>query len=112
MSEHRTRVKPAGSQPLLANERPASDEPNPEPQLIDPLRPTSVYDTYRRLAAERQVIFFRRIAGKPAPWTQDPVLQKFKFTNAYRASDRVSQYLIRNVICREDLPTSTNELDR
>ena len=27
-----------------------------------------------------------------------PILARFKFTNAYRASDRVSQYLIRNVI--------------
>lgn len=32
------------------------------------------------------------------PWTYDPILQKHKFTNAYRASDRVSQYLIKNVI--------------
>ena len=29
---------------------------------------------------------------------------RHKFTNAYRASDRVSQYLIRNVIYRPDLP--------
>jgi hypothetical protein len=30
--------------------------------------------------------------------TTDPVLQKHKFTNCYRACDRVSQYLIREVI--------------
>ena len=28
----------------------------------------------------------------------DPILAHYKFTNAYRASDRVSQYLIRNVV--------------
>jgi hypothetical protein len=33
----------------------------------------------------------------PAPWTDDPVLSEYRFTNAYRASDRVSQYLIRHV---------------
>jgi len=31
------------------------------------------------------------------PWTNDPILQEYKFTNVYRASDRVSQYLIRRV---------------
>lgn len=56
-----------------------------------------MYDTYWRFAAERQEIFFRRIKGR-YPLTADPILAKYKFTNAYRASDRVSQYLIRNVI--------------
>ena len=57
-----------------------------------------VFDAYWRLAAERQEIFFRRMLGKPAPWTNDPVLLEYKFCNAYRASDRTSQFLIRNVI--------------
>jgi len=61
-------------------------------------KPTIVYDTYWKFAAERQAIFFRRLAGDWPPWTKDPVLSEFKFTNAYRASDRTSQYLIRNVI--------------
>ena len=43
-------------------------------------------------------MFWRRVAGLPPPWTTDPVLAAYKFTNAYRASDRVSQYLIRSVI--------------
>jgi hypothetical protein len=59
---------------------------------------TPVFDTYWRFAVERQRVFFARIAGASMPWTTDPVLQQFKFTNAYRASDRVSQYLIRHVI--------------
>ena len=50
-----------------------------------------------------------RAAEKP-PWTDDPVLATYKFTNAYRASDRVSQYLIRNVIYRDDLPNSPGEV--
>jgi hypothetical protein len=57
-----------------------------------------VFDSYWQFAAERQAIFFRRIANEPAPWTADQILLDFRFTNAYRASDRVSQYLIRNVI--------------
>jgi thymidylate kinase len=65
---------------------------------LNSAKPTPVYDTYWRFAAERQAIFFRRIRGETFPWTKDPVLREYKFTNAYRASDRVSQYLIRNVI--------------
>ncbi len=65
---------------------------------LSPAKPTIVFDTYWRFASERQNIFFARFDGKAAPWTNDPILQRFKFTNAYRASDRVSQYLIRQVI--------------
>jgi thymidylate kinase len=61
------------------------------------LKPTKVFDTYWRFAFERQEIFFRRLEGRPPPWSSDPILQRHRFTNSYRASDRVSQYLIRNV---------------
>lgn len=62
------------------------------------LRPTAAFLTYWRLAAERQRIFFRRLRGEKPPWTTDPVLSAHRFTNAYRASDRVSQSLINEVI--------------
>jgi hypothetical protein len=65
---------------------------------MEPAKPTVVYDTYWRLAAERQAILFRRLRGDLPPWTNDSILREYKFTNAYRASDRTSQYLIRNVI--------------
>lgn len=63
-----------------------------------PTKPTPVFDTYWRFAAERQNVFFAKVDGRPKPWTQDAILQTYKFTNAYRSSDRVSQYLIREVI--------------
>ena len=66
------------------------------------LRPTKVFDTYWRWAAERQEIFFRRLDGVSPPWTDDPILQRHRFTNAYRASDRVSQFLLRRVIYAGD----------
>lgn len=37
----------------------------------------------------------RRLLGGPQPWSSDPVLRNHRFTNAFRAADRVSQYLIR-----------------
>ena len=69
---------------------------------LSPAKPTVVYDTYWRFAAERQAIFFKRLRGLRPPWTSDPIFTEYKFTNAYRASDRVSQYLIREVIYQGD----------
>ena len=66
------------------------------------VRVTPVYDTYWRFAAERQKVFFRKLEGQPPPWTNDLTIARYRFTNAYRASDRVSQYLIRHVIYEGD----------
>lgn len=58
-------------------------------------RPSDLYPILWRFASERQYIYLRRVSGEAAPWTSDPVLSEYRFTNAYRAADRVSQYLIR-----------------
>ena len=51
---------------------------------------------------ERMEIFWRKVDGKKhKAWTKDAILQTYKFTNVYRASDRVSQYLIKNVIYKD-----------
>lgn len=66
-----------------------------------------LFDAYWRFAAERQRIFELRIADPTGPWTEDPILQRFKFCNTFRASDRISQYLISRVIydpTARDLP--------
>src|SRR5260370_14218151 len=65
---------------------------------IHDLKETEVFTTYWRLASERHAIFERRLRGEPPPWTDDPILAQHKFTNAFRAADRVSQYVIRDVI--------------
>ena len=62
------------------------------------LGPTPVFDSYWEFAAKRQQALIRRLSGNEPPWSDDPVLQRYRFTNAYRACDRVSQYLIRHVI--------------
>lgn len=60
-----------------------------------------IVDAFWNFAAERQEIFYRRLRGEPSPWTSDPILMDFKFCNVFRASDRVSQFLIRDVIYSE-----------
>ena len=69
---------------------------------MSPARPTVVYDTFWRFAAARQEVFFRKLQGDEPPWTRDPIIARHRFTNVYRASDRVSQYLIRHVIYEGD----------
>ena len=58
---------------------------------------SQVYELFWKFAAERQNIFFRKLRNDLIV-TQDPILDEYKFTNAYRASDRTSQYLINNVL--------------
>lgn len=57
-----------------------------------------VFDTYWRFAARRQAIYEERRTGAPRPWTDDPILRQYRFTNCYRAADRVSQFLIERVL--------------
>jgi alpha-glutamyl/putrescinyl thymine pyrophosphorylase clade 1 len=61
------------------------------------LETSPVFDTYWRFASARQAVYEARLRGEPAPWTNDPILQRHRFTNCYRAADRVSQFLIREV---------------
>jgi hypothetical protein len=49
---------------------------------------------------ERMNIFLSRYSHQDH-LTDDPILQEYKFTNVYRASDRVSQYLIKDVIYKD-----------
>lgn len=67
-----------------------------------------IYDYYWYFASERQSAFERRVAGLPAPWTDDAILQTFKFCNVFRAADRVSQYMIREV-CYHDEPCTPED---
>jgi hypothetical protein len=78
-----------------------------------PRRPTprpGVYELYWYYASQRQAMFERRIVGHPGPWTTDPILQTFKFCNVYRAADRVSQYMIRDVCYHDEDCTPEDRL--
>ncbi|MGJ5675611.1 MAG: nucleotide kinase domain-containing protein [Nostochopsis sp.] len=69
-----------------------------------------ILDTYWRFASLRQEVFFKKINNVPPPWTNDPIISSYKFCNAYRSSDRVSQYLIKNVIYNEDRSKNEEEV--
>lgn len=65
---------------------------------MDPVVRPEVHDSYWRFAARRHEIFLKRFESDPDPWGEDEILRRYKFCNTYRAADRVSQYLIREVI--------------
>jgi alpha-glutamyl/putrescinyl thymine pyrophosphorylase clade 1 len=115
---HPPKSRPAETNASLPIGLPVAVSP-PEPSTapapivlrhLSPAKVSEVYESYWRFAAERQAVFFRRTRSETRPWTDNPVLAIYKFTNAYRASDRVSQYLIRHVIYRDDLPNSPPEV--
>jgi hypothetical protein len=53
-------------------------------------------DEFVRFVNERWAIHERRLAGEPAPWTKDPILQKYRFTNVMREHDRVTIWIHKN----------------
>jgi hypothetical protein len=69
---------------------------------MSPTPRDGVYELYWQFAAKRQKVFEARVAGGNAPWSDDRILQEYKFCNVFRAADRVSQYMISDVVYAED----------
>lgn len=69
--------------------------------------PTINYKNFAHLLefiTERYKIHLKKdVMGEPAPWTKNPILQEFKFTNVRREHDRQSRYLIANISKNPDL---------
>lgn len=55
-------------------------------------------------ARARHAIYLRRKAGETAPWTDDSVLQQYRFTNVFRELDRTTIWFRENVRERVDGP--------
>lgn len=58
--------------------------------------------TFFEIMKERQKIWVKRtLLGKPAPWTNNPILRDYKYTNVYRELDRASQFMIKHILTQE-----------
>lgn len=53
-------------------------------------------DTLVHYMHERERIRLQKDAGDPRPWTQDPILSTYKFTNVIRADDYTTRWLVKN----------------
>ena len=63
------------------------------------------FERYCAFLIERDAIYKRKSKGEPWPWTNDEILQGFRFTEVYRERDRTSlhyQKIIRNFY-KEDI---------
>jgi hypothetical protein len=50
-------------------------------------------DRFCKYMEEREQIRIRKeVNGEPWPWTDDKILQKYKFTNVHRSNDRTTRY--------------------
>lgn len=49
-----------------------------------------------RFMVERDKIRMAKEAGKPKPWTKDPILQQFRFCNVRREDDAVTKWIREN----------------
>ena len=64
---------------------------------------------------EREALRVRKESGTPWPWTDDPILRSYKFTNVKRTDDRTTRLLLRDfydVGGRRSIYYSGNERDQ
>lgn len=64
----------------------------PEPQMAPAMRTDELF----AFIEERHAIHRRRKAGHPKPWTSNPILQQFRFTNVYRELDTETKWIKEN----------------
>lgn len=57
----------------------------------------AVFD-YLDFVVDRHRVWEKRQAGEEGPWSEDPILQRNKFTNVYRVLDHGSQFLLRELL--------------
>jgi hypothetical protein len=48
------------------------------------------FERYIAFIKERDAIYWRKTGGEPWPWTDDKILQTYRFTEVYRERDRTS----------------------
>lgn len=63
-------------------------------EIIDPI------DRFVSFIHEREAVRLRRKNGSPWPWTDDPILQTYRFTNIHREDDAVSLHYQKTIRSR------------
>jgi hypothetical protein len=54
-------------------------------------------DALRHWVREREAVRVRKDSGVPAPWTDDPIIAKYRFCNVRREDDRVTVWIRKNI---------------
>lgn len=61
------------------------------------LRLSCGFEQFVELAKERYRVKLRRERREPSPWTDDPVMQAYRFCNVHREDDKVTTWFRENV---------------
>jgi hypothetical protein len=64
---------------------------------LEDVKKLSPLDRLCYFVRERHNIYLRRKAGKPKPWTEDPILRNHYFCNVYRELDKTTVWFRENV---------------
>ena len=54
------------------------------------------FQTFVHYLNERELIRIKRERGDSGPWTDDPILNRYKFTNIMRSEDRTTRWLVKH----------------
>lgn len=57
----------------------------------------SLEDQFWSQINERHALYLKKAAGNPKPWTTDPIMQQYKFTNVFRELDRTTLFMRENI---------------
>lgn len=63
---------------------------------LDRIKALGPFERLLHWCRERESIRLKKDGGEPAPWTADPILRAYRFTNVRRMDDRVSRWLLDN----------------
>lgn len=70
--------------------------------VLEQMNPKT-FRRFWRFVNERQLVWRRRFVDKEkAPWTDNPTLQEFQFTNVFRELDRGTLWLTENITSLDD----------
>jgi hypothetical protein len=64
---------------------------------LEDVKKLSPLDRLCYFVRERHNIYLRRKAGKPKPWTEDPILRNHYFCNVYRELDKTTVWFRENI---------------
>lgn len=64
--------------------------------LVKDVRKLTAKERFVYWIKERESIRSRKEAGRPKPWTDDEILQRYRFCNVVRMDDKVSRWLYEN----------------
>lgn len=75
-----------------------ADKPFEYNKNVRPVINEENYELLKYYIKERYNIMLKKESGQPKPWTDDEILQNYRFTNVRREHDKVTKWVINNIV--------------